>query len=235
MPTFSQVNEPGDERRPDDFARHGTPLFSEPQMLDAQNKQRLCVLVPPLSGELTGGSVRYKVALNARFPVVTRIPREGPLKQRCTGPSRSRAECLRSWPMRSPRTSNTKRAYRPTATTADFGSFARNRAVHSRPVVSVSRPYPRRGSTSLAIPSVVSTARTARPISARSRPGRRSGDYSNGFTTRRHRTSMPKAQNYGSPRSIRCSVAGQRTSTRGRFSGPTRSYVGMFNGVFNAG
>jgi hypothetical protein len=141
MPTFSQVNEPGDERRPDDFARHGTPLFSEPQMLDAQNKQRLCVLVPPLSGELTGGSVRYKVALNARFPVVTRIPREGPLKQRCTGPSRSRAECLRSWPMRSPRTSNTKRAYRPTATTADFGSFARNRAVHSRPVVSVSRPY----------------------------------------------------------------------------------------------
>jgi hypothetical protein len=65
--------------------------------------------------------------------------------------------------------------------------------------------------------------------------GRLSGACSNGFTTRRRRTSMPKAQNYGLSPSIGFSAAGPRTSTKGRFFQPTSWCVGMFNGVFNDG
>jgi hypothetical protein len=109
----------------------------------------------------------------------------------------------------------------------------------SHPVITVAcdtlYSYPREVSSSSAIPSVVSTARTACLLSARSRPGKPSVVYSKESTMRQHRTNMPKVQNYGSQQSICCSMAGLRTSIRGRFSGPTKSCAGIPNGGFNAG
>ena len=72
----------------------------------------------------------------------------------------------------------------------------------------------RRTSTSSAIPSVGSTARTGHLTSARARPGKPFGACSNGFTTRRRHTNMPKAQNCGWPLSVGCSGDGLHTSTR---------------------
>lgn len=59
------------------------------------------------------------------------------------------------------------------------------------------------------------------PILGHARPGRLSGACCSGSTTRRRHTNMPKAQNYGSPLSIGCSVAGPSISTKGRFFRPT--------------